>query len=287
LFKVSLIENAGAAYETALDALKRILSGEGSYINYRLYVLNLHSAMELFFKKMLFDKSEFMMFSFKDFDSLLKKYEQSKKVSKSIFEYVATHKDANTKLPKTVTFEEAYKRLAYLYNNPELDEEFISKLDKLNSLRNNITHFELEIEHDEFVLLNEIFLKCVDIYSDENEWGYSLDEDLEAKIKDTNASIKDCIMRDKFNRKIIESIMDGQTNGWVGETSARDFKFIAEILIEEYNFDENDRDKIMRRLDIFYNLGFTEDCSTMIGEYGEASWFAISNLCSELYNATK
>lgn len=60
MFKINLEKNAGAAYLESLDALKKILDGEGNYKNYRAYVLNLHSALELFFKKKLFDHNVLM-----------------------------------------------------------------------------------------------------------------------------------------------------------------------------------------------------------------------------------
>lgn len=282
MFKISLIENAETAYKTALDSLLKILDGEGSYQNYRLYVLDLHSALELFFKKMLYDKSEFMMFSFKDFDSVMKKYENAKKASKPLFEYIATHGDSKAKLPNTVTFEEAYKRLAYLYDCQDIDQDFILKLERLNSLRNNITHFEISIEDDELVLLNDISLKCVELYTNEAEWGYMLDKQVESKIKDRNASIRHYVISDPFNQKILNCIIQGQTDGWVGEMSAEDYNDIARALIEEYKFDETEKNKIVQRLNIFYNLGFTEDNSATLGEYADASWFSVSKSCMKL-----
>lgn len=55
MFQINLEENAGTAFLQAKEALDRILEGEGNYQNYRMYVLNLHSALELFFKKKLYD----------------------------------------------------------------------------------------------------------------------------------------------------------------------------------------------------------------------------------------
>jgi hypothetical protein len=64
MFNIKLVENAGIAFEEASISLKKILNGEVNFKNFRSYVLNLHSSLELFFKKKLYDENEFMIFNF-------------------------------------------------------------------------------------------------------------------------------------------------------------------------------------------------------------------------------
>ena len=110
MFKINLEENAGTAFIQAEEALNKILVGEGNYQNYRMYVLNLHSALELFFKKKLYDHNDFMIFSFADYNKLMDKYEKAYNLGKTIWEHV---EDAKASLPHTVTFIDAIKRFVF------------------------------------------------------------------------------------------------------------------------------------------------------------------------------
>jgi hypothetical protein len=283
MYRISLAENATAAYKSALDALEKILDGEGSYVNYRSYVLNLHSALELFFKKMLLKKNEFMLFSFEgnNYSKVLEKYEKAKKVNKSLFQYITETKDA--KMPNTVTFVDAYSRLAYFYNEDIFDPKFIDNLLRLNEIRNNITHFEIEIPDEEFVILNECFLKCAKIYSDQVEWGYALDKQLENKILEKDISVRKLIIRDEYNRKILDCIDSGEVQGM----KATDYIWIASFLTEALGFPRSDQEKIIKRLQIFYDVGFIESENVFIDEHTDFEDLHITGLCATMLEELK
>jgi hypothetical protein len=278
MYKISLVENAITAYGSALDALQKILDGEGSYINYRSYVLNLHGALELFFKKMLLNKNEFMLFSFEgnNYSKVLEKYIHSKRANKTLFQYITETRDA--KLPNTVTFLDAYSRLTYFYNEEIFDPKFVENLSRLNEIRNNITHFEIEIPDEEFVILNECFLKCSEIYSEQAEWGYVLDKQVEKKILEKDISVRKLIIRDEYNRKILNSIDSDQTQGM----DATDYSGIANVLVEACDFPQSDKEKIIKRLQIFYDIGFTESHTMFIDEHTDFECFNITELCNQM-----
>ncbi len=274
MFNIKLEENAGAAYLEALDALKRILDGEGSYKNYRAYVLNLHSSLELFFKKKLYDHNEFMLFSFVDYKNLIGKYKKAFDANKTLFEYVDM---AKTPLPHTVTFIDAVERLSYLYKESEFTANYIAKLKSLNTLRNNIMHFELNIEDDQLVLLNELFGTCTDYYSEYLEWGYTIPIDLDI-LEDKNLNIRTTIIRDKFNFQLLKNLDDNH-NSLVDDFL--DFNFLADALITGDNYPPKDRDKLVARLQIFENADFFEYGSAG-GEHWDVGWFYLSDMCRKL-----
>jgi|GEM_PF-2842729 len=278
MYKISLVENAITAYGSALDALLKILDGEGSYINYRSYVLNLHSALELFFKKMLLNQNEFMLFSFEgnNYSKVLEKYINSKKANKTLFQYITETRGA--KLPNTVTFVDAYSRLTYFYNEEIFDPKFVENLSRLNEIRNNITHFEIEIPDEDFVILNECFLKCSEIYSEQAEWGYVLDKQVENKILEKDISVRKLIIRDEYNRKILNFIDSDQTQGM----DATDYSRIADILVEACDFPQSEKEKLIKRLQIFYDIGFTESHTTFIDEHTDFECFNITKLCNQM-----
>lgn len=68
----------------------------------------------------------------------------------------------------------------------------------MNDIRNNITHFSLDLEDDEFVLLNELFLQCADYYMMYVEWGWDFEVE-ETFIKKKNLTIKEAIVADECN----------------------------------------------------------------------------------------
>jgi hypothetical protein len=223
-----------------------------------------------------------MMFSFdgNKYDKVMEKYEKAKKQSKTLFEYI-NHTKSN--LPHTVTFTDAYKRLAYLLKREEFDEDFINKLNKLNSLRNNITHFEIDLKDDEIVVINEVFLKCTEFYSNEVEWGYELDSDVEKEILKRNDSVELITINDSFNKSIFECIEKGSKDGWVGGLSKDDYSTIAEMIISEYSiFSTIEKDKVIDRLRIFDNLGLLEENLVSLSEYADGEWLSLSSKYYEL-----
>lgn len=64
--------------------------------------------------------------------------------------------------------------------------DYIVKLKRLNDIRNNITHFSLDLEDDELVLLNELFLQCADYYMMYVEWGFDLEIEESIFFSSTN-----------------------------------------------------------------------------------------------------
>lgn len=273
MFKINLLENASTAFLAASAALEKIIDGEVTYQNYRSYVLNLHSSLELFFKKKLYDYNEFMLFSFKNYDKLMRKYKNAYKANQSIFEYI---EDKEVKLPNTVTFQDAYERLAYLYKEDEFNQIYINNLGVLNEIRNNIIHFEINLDDDKFLLLNNLFLKCTGYYKEYNEHVYDLHYD-EERIIEKNNSLMNIIVHEPFNNSLL--LLLKEESGW--EESFLDFEFLAETLIEQGYYDVDDKLKLISRLKVFENAGLF-DYGSASGEYWDVGWFYLNNKCSEL-----
>lgn len=278
MFNIKIEENAGVAFLSALDALNKILDGEGNYRNYRDYIVNLHSCLELYFKKKLFNHNEFMIFDFKKYDKVIEKYEKAYKQGKEIFQYVA---DNNAELPNTVKFMDAICRLAYFYREEEFDSEYIRLLSNLNKLRNNIMHFEVVLEDDVFVALNNLFLKAFSYYNEytEDMNGVEELEVDEEKISNINLSIRKAIVLDEFNKGLLHHLRDENDGGWMEDYL--EFDFLAEELINSGIYQQNEKEKIINRLNIFDNAGFFE-YGHAGGEYWDVGWFSLSDLCIKL-----
>lgn len=270
MYKVNLIESASYAFKNAEESLYNIVQGDEIFSNYRKYILNLHSSFELFFKNKLLERDIMLIFSAKQYEDVMKIAKKAKLSNITFLEYLDT---PNCKLPHTVSFMDAIKRLAYLCNDGLFDEGFIKQLDELNNTRNSITHFEFNLDNEKFYVLNELFIKCVDIYSEYNEWGYKSIVDLDT-LKSQNRSIIDLIVGEPFNSAILKSFIDGES--FVND-SFHEYENIADCLIEDLgnDFTHDDKCKIISRLETFYKLGFFIQGS-VIGENWDVEWFSLS-----------
>ena len=146
----------------------------------------------------------------------------------------------------------------------------------MNDIRNNITHFSLDLEDDEFVLLNELFLQCADYYMMYVEWGWDFEVE-ETFIKKKNLTIKEAIVADEYNRMLLK-ILDSDmpiTDDCI------EYFFGASGLIADGKFEERDKEKIVKRLEIFDNAGFYQYQSAS-GEHWDVGWYVLTSECIEL-----
>ncbi len=222
---------------------------------------------------MLFDHNDFMLFSFSQYDKMMEKFQKARRANLTIFEYVEAN---NANLPNTVTFKDAIHRLAYLYRDDEFDTDYVFMLETLNQIRNNIVHFELNMEDDVLVLLNELFIKASDYYLDSTLYATELPIDINI-IKNKNLTIQRTIVADPFNKKLLEMLNDSA--GW---DDMIDFDDIANSYVECEAFSASDKEKIIKRLAIFENAGFIEHESYSFDDHTDAGWFYLSELCKEL-----
>lgn len=146
----------------------------------------------------------------------------------------------------------------------------------LNKIRNNITHFEIYLEDDQFILLNNLFLKCADYYEEYNEWGYELPLD-RAKIDEKNTSLIKIIVHEPFNKSLL--LILEKENGW--EDTFLDFEFLSDEFIAQGHYNIDDKLKLISRLKVFENAGLF-DYSSASGEHWDVGWFYLSDECLEL-----
>lgn len=132
------------------------------------------------------------------------------------------------------------------------------------------------MEDDELVLLNELFLQCADYYMMYAEWGLDFEIE-EIIIMKKNLTIKEAIVADEYNRmllKILDSDMPITDD-------CMEYSFLASGLIADGKFDEQDKEKIVRRLQIFDNAGFYKYNSAS-GEHWDVGWYVLTDECLEL-----
>lgn len=256
--KIDIFENGITAWKESISALEKILNGEVDFSNYRRFIINLQSALELLFKKMLFDKDEFMIFSFDKFqDKVVKEYKNSVKEGKSIFEYVAVK---NKQLPHTVSFKESYQRLAYLYNIEGFNEETIANLLKLEDLRNNLVHFEVEIGEEALSSLAKLLLDCDEIFEkniEEYSWGdVYISKEVHHMIVKKDLNSNKLIIENKLNKEILNIILSA--SGSFVEIDINDYDLISEIIHHESDNIMLRKDELVIRVEMLIRHGFIE-----------------------------
>jgi hypothetical protein len=99
-------------------------------------VMFLNHGIELLMKELLARQSEYLIFE--DLSETATKQIKATREGKSVFDAEGP--------PKTVTFDEAIRRVAAFINPPELTDELQRNLRMLNKLRNKIEHYEVLLD---------------------------------------------------------------------------------------------------------------------------------------------
>lgn len=162
MFTLDILDNIKLTLEVTESYLKNIIDEPDNVKNYKMAILNLHNALELTFKFLLQSRNHFMIYSMQDSTS----YRKVMEYYKSRYNYKRSN---DNRLPEnklhTVSFTTSYELLAYFYNESKFDEKFLFKLERLNRLRNGLTHFTATIEYTDIVILYNLFKECVDLFN--------------------------------------------------------------------------------------------------------------------------
>lgn len=225
MFKIDVVDNIKLSLDLTIDSFEEIYTNNDDVKSYKLAIINLHSAFELTFKFMILNRNEFMIFSYSGngFSKVLNKYKDANKCNcNSLLHYLETN-PAETQ-PHTVSFDVAYQILAYMYNVPGFDERFIFELGALETLRNKLTHFEATIKKVDFILLNSLLEKCINLLNKEIEKYSNSMRILQKKYdKYDRYDINKMVLYSEISRKIVkDEILNEQK-----------YKLILGIILEE------------------------------------------------------
>ncbi|NFE84091.1 hypothetical protein FDB42_12530 [Clostridium botulinum] len=166
MFEINIVNNTRLALEVTEEYFKKIIKEPNEVKNYKMIILNLHNALELTFKLMIYSRNDFMIYSMHDsnsYEKLIRKFKQARNCRNKGLTIENPFEDSL----HTVTFKTAYEILSYLYKVEELDDKFIFELKKLENLRNSLMHYKACIEETDIILLYSMFKKCVTLYNEE------------------------------------------------------------------------------------------------------------------------
>lgn len=149
-FKISLRENGEHSFKKGLESYNEYEKTKNQML-LKDTILFLHNGIELLMKEMLVRNNEFLIFE--DLKDIPKKQKQARTKGIGIF-FIDTP-------PKSVSYEEAYKRVDAFINPPELDASLLEWLHKLNLLRNQLEHYAIDGDKDEIVEILEAIHKPI------------------------------------------------------------------------------------------------------------------------------
>ena len=166
MFEINIINNTRLALEITEDYFDKLVGEPDNVKNYKMIILNLHNALELTFKLMIYSRNDFMIYSMQDnnsYEKLIKKCKQARNCENKSLIDENPFEDSL----KTVTFKTAYEILAYLYKVEAFDDKFLFELKKIEDLRNALMHYKARIEETDIILLFSMFKQCVELYNNE------------------------------------------------------------------------------------------------------------------------
>lgn len=139
---ISLRENGIHSFSRGIE-LSGVFNEHQNNLVLKDAVMFLHHGIELLMKEMLSKHSPFLIFE--DLHDAATKQKKADTDGVGIF-YLA-------KPPKTVTYDEAIRRVSAFIKPKELTDNLLANLDKLNQFRNQLEHYAIEADREEVVQL--------------------------------------------------------------------------------------------------------------------------------------
>lgn len=125
-----------AAYESAKT--------DNDVWSFKDAIMFIHHGVELLMKQILVNHSEYLVFEDLS-ESTVKKQKQANEEGCGVF-FIQ-------KPPRSVTYSNAIRRVEAFIAPPELEESLVSRLDRLNNLRNQIEHYAIDIDKQDVTTL--------------------------------------------------------------------------------------------------------------------------------------
>jgi hypothetical protein len=149
--KYTLFENGIDSFKSAYDSIEKIKDiYEGGYHHYKDAILSINHANEVLFKHMLKGKLELLIYDD------MKAYIKAKTLLQDSGKNNVLEIDLNL---KTVNLLDAMKRLRHLCD-VGIPEMFFTSILYLNNLRNQIMHYEIDLDDAEVPKLRKMLESC-------------------------------------------------------------------------------------------------------------------------------
>lgn len=153
-FKISLKENGVHSFIRGIEVFREYSDSLDDLL-LKDSIQFLHHGIELLLKQLLVNHNEFLIFE--DIKNLHKKQKQADEKGVELFRLDSP--------PKTISYSQAVERVGVFIKPPEFTKKLEGMLSRLNKLRNQIEHYELEADKEEiFRLFDVIHKPLIDLF---------------------------------------------------------------------------------------------------------------------------
>lgn len=142
--KIALRENGLHSLWKGIAAYEIAKKDNDNVWSFKDAIMFIHHGVELLMKQILVNHSEYLIFEDLS-DSTVKKQKVANEEGVGVFFL--------PRAPRTVTYSNAIRRVEAFLSPKELDEALVSRLDELNSLRNQIEHYAVDLDKQEVTTL--------------------------------------------------------------------------------------------------------------------------------------
>lgn len=187
---MNLINNGMHSFKCALESLKNLDDNSFKYnanrqedfleYNIKDIILRLHHSFEVLFKYMLKEKDEAYIYDKVDeyykkkFDFVLNQYNKSN-YKENVKKNNKKNNKKESKGLSTINYSKAFQRVV-IYYDVKLSESTANNIDRLNDLRNNLTHASINFKFDEIKrILANIIIDVIPILENIPEFKEYID----------------------------------------------------------------------------------------------------------------
>jgi hypothetical protein len=140
--RIALKENGLHSLWKGIEAYEKAKSGDDWSL--KEAVMFIHHGVELLMKQILVNHSEYLLFEDLG-ETTVRKQKQANQQGIGVFFL--------NRPPRSVTFTDALRRVDVFVAPAQLEESLITWLDQLNSLRNQIEHYAIDVEKEDVMKL--------------------------------------------------------------------------------------------------------------------------------------
>ncbi|MCY6354383.1 hypothetical protein [Clostridium sp. ZS2-4] len=157
----NLLGNAIDSLESATKFYSKYIL-ERKYKYLKLSIICLHNSIELFSKKVLYEKNESLIFenTSKEFLRYSKRRKDERKLS--FKEYLGLKFIFRNLDVRTINYTKCIRKLKCVFKEDEFKKEYVQIMYDINKLRNNIIHFTINNTDDVYMVL-EIINRCFEL----------------------------------------------------------------------------------------------------------------------------
>lgn len=280
---ISMIKNVKYSIESSVEYLYRLSTDMDDVSDYRMFILCLHSGLELLFKYMISNRNEYMLYINNNKNELHNLYKKAREDGYRKITYYIEDNPSESKF-HTLSFLDSCNILHYAFDISNFNDSYLKRCIFLNNVRNRLTHHTANIRKFDIISFCDLLKQAIvwfnedlDYYEKENFREISREDLISEvaiqpaselyKIENNNElyktihkvrieTIKNELLENDLCKKIIGFILNNSTNINFLDLEIKHYEEIKEMFLNNLD-DEIPKDKkkeISREFDEKYHI---------------------------------